>query len=42
MLLSRNYKSLKLETAIFENESHVTCYPAALSRGLVELFNNGF
>jgi len=41
-LLSRNYPGLVLETAIFENENHVTCYPAALSRGLVELFNNGF
>jgi len=39
-LQSRNYKSLVLETVIFKNESHVTCYPAALSRGLVELFNN--
>ncbi len=42
ILLSRNYKSLKLESAIFDNETHVTCYPAALSRSLVELFNNGF
>ena len=42
MLLSRNYKSLKLESAIFDNKTHVTCYPAALSRSLVELFNNGF
>jgi len=40
ILLSRNYPGLVLETAIFENENHVTCYPAALSRGLVELFNN--
>lgn len=40
LLQSRNYKSLNLETFIFENETHVTCYPAALSRGLVELFNN--
>jgi len=39
-LQSRNYKSLKLETVIFENETHVTCYPAAMCRGLVELFNN--
>jgi hypothetical protein len=31
---------LKLETVIFEKETHVTCYPAAMSRGLVELFNN--
>lgn len=42
MLLSRDYPSLVLETAIFKNENHVTCYPAALSRGLVELFNNSF
>ena len=39
-LQSRNFKSLKLETFIFENETHVTCYPAAMCRGLVELFNN--
>ncbi|NQT78759.1 MAG: alpha/beta hydrolase [Bacteroidetes bacterium] len=39
-LNSRNYKNLKLKSVIFENESHVTCYPAALSRGLIELFNN--
>ncbi len=39
-LQSRNYKSLKLETVIFEKETNVTCYPAAMSRGLVELFNN--
>ena len=37
-LRARNYKNLKLETVIFENENHVTCYPAAISRGLVELF----
>lgn len=40
LLLSRNYKNLNLKTVIFENENHVTCYPAAISRGLVELFNN--
>lgn len=39
-LNSRNYKNLKLEIVIFENESHFTCYPAAMSRGLIELFNN--
>ena len=33
-----HYKSLTLDTHIFENESHVTCYPAAMSRGLIELF----
>jgi len=37
---SRNYKNLKLETIIFDNENHFTCYPAAMSRGLIELFNN--
>ena len=40
-LNSRNYDNLKLETHIFEDESHFTCYPAAMSRGLIELFNNG-
>ena len=39
-LNSHNYKNLKLKTVIFENESHLTCYPAALSRGLIELFSN--
>jgi len=40
LLRSRNYRSLILETKVFENESHVTCYPASLSRALVELYNN--
>ena len=39
-LNSHNYNSLNLEIVIFENESHYTCYPAAMSRGLIELFNN--
>lgn len=39
-LNSRNYENLKLQTVIFENESHITCYPAAMSRGLIELFKN--
>jgi len=39
-LNSRHYENLKLETIIFEDESHITCYPAAMSRGLIELFNN--
>lgn len=39
-LKSHNYKSLKLTVVIFENESHITCYPAAMSRGLIELFSN--
>lgn len=39
-LNSHNYRNLKLETVIFDNENHFTCYPAAMSRGLIELFNN--
>ena len=40
LLSSRNYENLNLKMVIFENEDHVTCYPAAMSRGLVELFSN--
>jgi uncharacterized protein len=40
LLLSRNYPNLKLKTVIFENESHTSCAPAAISRGLIELFKN--
>jgi len=40
LLSSRNYENLILKMVIFENEGHVTCYPAAMSRGLVELFSN--
>ena len=40
LLNSRNYKNLKLNTIIFENESHATCYPAFISRGLRELYKN--
>ena len=39
-LHSHNYENLILKSVIFENESHVTCYPAAMSRGLIELFND--
>lgn len=39
-LNSHNYDNLKLETHIFEGEGHFSCYPAAMSRGLIELFNN--
>jgi predicted alpha/beta superfamily hydrolase len=38
ILRSRNYKNLKLNTVIFEGEGHITCFPAAISRGLTELF----
>ncbi len=36
-LNSRNYENLKLNTIIFENESHETCYPVFINRGLREL-----
>jgi len=41
LISSRNYENLNLQTVIFEDENHVTCYPAAMSRGLIELFNIG-
>jgi predicted alpha/beta superfamily hydrolase len=37
-LQSRNYPSLELETHIFENETHSSCYAAAVSRGLKILY----
>jgi predicted alpha/beta superfamily hydrolase len=37
-LLSRSYENLNITTVTFENEDHVTCFPAAISRGLTELF----
>lgn len=40
LLISRNYENLNLKTVIFENEDHVTCYPSAMSRGLIELLND--
>ncbi|MCX2743776.1 alpha/beta hydrolase-fold protein [Mangrovivirga sp. M17] len=39
LLRSRNYNSLKLKTVIFKDESHVTCIPAALGRGIYELLH---
>jgi predicted alpha/beta superfamily hydrolase len=33
-LRSRNYPNLELETNIFDNETHASCYPAAISRAL--------
>jgi hypothetical protein len=38
ILRSRNYWNLKLNTVIFEGEGHITCFPAAISRGLTELY----
>ena len=40
LLHTRNYKNLYIEKVIFEGESHISCAPAAISRGLIELYNN--
>jgi len=40
LLRSRNYDNLRLKTVVFENENHISCYPAAMSRSLLELFGN--
>jgi predicted alpha/beta superfamily hydrolase len=40
ILHTRDYKNLHLEKVIFEGESHISCAPAAISRGLIELYNN--
>jgi predicted alpha/beta superfamily hydrolase len=37
-LKSRSYPSLKLDTVIFEDEYHMTVYPASVARGLVSVF----
>ena len=39
-LISRRYENLILKTVVFEKENHVSCYPAAISRALIELFGN--
>jgi predicted alpha/beta superfamily hydrolase len=39
LLSSRNYENLYLKSVIFDHENHVTCYPAAMGRGLIELYN---
>jgi predicted alpha/beta superfamily hydrolase len=39
-LISRNYSSLELIEVSFSNEGHTSCYPAAMSRGLIELYKN--
>lgn len=38
LLEDRKYKGLTLKTHIFENETHVSVFPAAISRGLRMLF----
>lgn len=40
LLNSRNYKNLELNTFIFENESHSTCYPLFINQGLKEVYKN--
>ena len=37
-LQGRNYASLELKTHIFEDETHVSVIPAAMSRGLRAVF----
>lgn len=37
-LLNRQYNSLRLQTVIFEQEDHVTVYPAAITRGLQAIY----
>jgi predicted alpha/beta superfamily hydrolase len=39
LLNSRHYEHLDLSMTIFEKENHVSCYPAALSRGIMELLS---
>jgi len=38
LLNSRNYKNLKLNTRIFENESHSTSFYPFMNQGLSELY----
>lgn len=38
MLTSRNYKSLKLTTHVFSDESHLSVIPATFSRGLKTIY----
>jgi predicted alpha/beta superfamily hydrolase len=37
-LLSRGYPNLTMESVVFPDEHHLTVFPAALSRGLLQLF----
>lgn len=37
-LRSRNYPNLAIESNIFENENHISCYAAAVMRALVTLY----
>jgi hypothetical protein len=40
-LRSRHYPSLDLTHHVFEDEHHVTVFPAAVTRGLVKLYGGG-
>ena len=40
LLNSRNYKNLKLNTRIFENESHSTSFYPFMNRGFIEFYKN--
>ena len=37
-LLTRNYPNFSLESQIFDNESHISCYPTAFMRAFVTLY----
>jgi len=37
-LLSRNYPNFSFESHIFDNESHISCYPTAYMRAFVTLY----
>lgn len=40
LLNSRNYKNLELNTFIFENESHSTCFPVFITQRLKGIYKN--
>ena len=40
ILESRNYKELQVKTAYFENETHMSVIPAAISRGLRAIYED--
>ncbi|HDS06382.1 MAG TPA: alpha/beta hydrolase [Bacteroides sp.] len=40
LLRTRKYQNLHIEKVFFEGENHISCAPAAISRGLIELYNN--
>jgi len=37
----KGYKSLKMETKVFDGGTHIICPPEALAYGLVSVFEKG-